>query len=277
MKNPQKHHYEYEVDTQSASAPASVVRLVGTHKRVLEIGCGPGSITRVLATQGQCSVVGMELDADAIEKVAPFCEKVLQIDLNAQDWPRLLDNEPRFDVVVAADVLEHLYDPWRTLRQMAPLLNENGYMVVSLPHTGHAGVMACLMNSDFAYNGWGLLDRTHIRFFGVKNIEALFAQADLKIIEVIHVIVPPQETDFAVQWVKLPEATRAVLQTSPYANLYQVVVKAVPLTREGAAVSLILEQKPQVTPSWKSRLGARLSPKSKALLRKVLGAAGIKL
>ena len=39
-------------------------------------------------------------------------------ELNETDWPQALAKESRFDYVVAADVLEHVYDPWATLRSM---------------------------------------------------------------------------------------------------------------------------------------------------------------
>ena len=55
-------------------------------------------------------------------------------DLNGVEWMRLLDGVERFDVVVAADVLEHLYDPWATLRKMVSFIGPDGYLVVSLPH-----------------------------------------------------------------------------------------------------------------------------------------------
>ena len=151
----------------------------------------------------------------------------------------MLGKTEPFDVVVAADVLEHLYDPWRTLRQMASLISFDGAIVVSLPHSGHAAFLGALASNDVAYGDLGLLDRTHIRFFGLKNVEALFAQARLKIIDVRFVILTPEETELAAQWHQLPEFVRAALRLSRYANIYQVVVKAVPLGRPGTPLSLL--------------------------------------
>jgi len=277
----ERHNYEYEVDTASETAPANVVRLVGQNKRVLEIGCGPGSITKLLAQQSQCRVTGLELDPEAIKKVVPFCETVMQADLNSPEWPRLLDGAERFDVVVAADVLEHLYDPWTTLQRMVPLISKDGYLVISLPHVGHAAVASCLINGDFEYRDWGLLDRTHIRFFGLRNIEDLFARAGLKIIEARYVVKPPEDTEFAQGWSKLPSAVKAALSSSAHAHVYQVVVKAVPLDYPGLAVALI-PPKPRRSAftraaSWKARIGARLSPQFKQRIRKGLGALGVRL
>jgi methionine biosynthesis protein MetW len=277
-----RHNYEYAVDTTSQTGPANVVRLVGQGKRVLEIGCGPGSITKILAEQGDCKVTGLELDSEAIKKVEQYCVKVMQADLNSSEWPQLLKDD-KFDVVVAADVLEHLYDPWKSLQRMVPLINDKGYIVISLPHVGHAAVASCLINGDFDYRDWGLLDRTHIRFFGLKNIEDLFAQANLKIIEAKYVTKPPEETEFAAGWAKLPNNVKIALMSAKHAQVYQVVVKAVPIGRTGESIALIpplFKYSPFATVSLSSlrlRLASKLSPELKATIRKVAGIAGIKL
>ena len=80
----QRHKYEYKLDINGPSAPAAVVRMVGEGKRVLEIGAGPGSITRVLKEHSGCRVTAIELDEEAIKKLSPFCEHVYQSDLNDQ-------------------------------------------------------------------------------------------------------------------------------------------------------------------------------------------------
>jgi methionine biosynthesis protein MetW len=284
-----RHNYEYAVDTESQTAPANVVRLIGQNKRVLEIGCGPGSITKILSEQSNCQVYGLELDPEAIKKVKPFCVKVMQADLNSSDWPHILDDFEKFDVVLAADVLEHLYDPNKSLQRMVPLMNATGCIVISLPHVGHAAVMSCLMNGDFKYGDWGLLDRTHIRFFGLKNIEELFAQASLKIIEVLFVTKTPSETEFATGWAALTPFVQDALMSAKHANVYQVVVRAVPLDRVEPAISLsappfkyvntMPQEQPNqtVTKTQKAKLGQYMSPELKVAIRKVFGAIGVKL
>ncbi|MES2502162.1 MAG: class I SAM-dependent methyltransferase [Pseudomonadota bacterium] len=269
-----RHNYEYDVDVASQTAPANVVRMVGYGKKVLEIGCGPGSITKILAEQGECKVTGLELDPEAIEKVTPYCVKVMQADLNSSEWPKLIDASEKFDVVVAADVLEHLYDPWVNLQKMASFVNDNGYIIISLPHAGHAAVMACLYNGDFQYRDWGLLDRTHIRFFCLKNIEDLFAQAKLKIIEVAYVTKSAEETEFVAGWTNLPPLVKKAFNSAPHSDIYQVVIKAVPLAFNGTAISLTpLNRRPikaRPLTKIKRRVGARMTPDSKRKIRSFL-------
>jgi len=105
--------------------------MVGHFKRVLEVGCGPGSVTKLLTQHGQCRVTGLDLDSEAIDRVAPYCEAIVRGDLNSPEWPSLLDKVKPFDVVVAADVLEHLYDPWSVLHRWQAL---SDLMVISSSH-----------------------------------------------------------------------------------------------------------------------------------------------
>ena len=249
----QRHKYEYKVNPNTAAA--KVVRMVGAGKRVLELGSGPGSITRLLKGN-QCRITALELDFKAIEIVSEYCEKVYPCDLNDPEWPAKLPGSEKFDVIVAGDVLEHLYDPWITLSKLQPLLSDDGYLVISLPHASHNAVVACLLAGDFDYQPWGLLDKTHIRFFGIKNIQRLFNDAGFKIVEADFVVKMPEQTEFASRWRQLPSATKQALSSSKFGTIYQVVVKAIPHFAPGE--SLQLESLPIPTPTIESfSTGAR--------------------
>jgi 2-polyprenyl-3-methyl-5-hydroxy-6-metoxy-1,4-benzoquinol methylase len=231
----QRHKYEYAVERDSAGA--KVIRMVGTDKRVLELGPGPGAITRHLRENG-CRITALELDEQAIEIVAQYCEAVHRCNLNDERWPDVLAGSGTYAAVVAADVLEHLYDPWTALQKMHPLLAEGGCVVVSLPHVGHNAVVACLLNGEFEYRPWGLLDKTHIRFWGMKDIQKLFERAGFKIVEADFVVKMPEQTELAGHWRKLPADLRQALAWNRFGNVYQVVLRAVPQAAGGDAVML---------------------------------------
>jgi len=226
------HTYEYEIDLKSDVAPARVLRMVGHGKKVLEIGAGPGSITRHLSGTLGCDVVALEIDPTALEKLKPHARSLYAMDLNDPAWSaELQEKEGSFDVVIAADVLEHVYDPWAVLGSMKSLLNDTGSVILSIPHVGHAAVAACLLDEDFEYRPWGLLDRTHIRFFGIKNIQALYASQGLSIEQSEFVVRTPQMTEFVHRWQRLPEDVRAALQRNRFSHVYQIVSRAVPKDR----------------------------------------------
>lgn len=249
----QRHKYEYKINPEVAGA--KIIRMVGSGKRVLELGPGPGSITRHLRENG-CRVTAMELDKQAIEIVSAFCELVHPCNLNDPEWHTLLDNVEKFPVIVAGDVLEHLYDPWTTLQQMLPLLSEEGYVVVSLPHIAHNAVVACLLNEDFEYQPWGLLDKTHIRFWGIKNMQKLFEETGFKIVEADFVIKKPEQTEFAKFWRQLPVEIQKALEINPFGSIYQVIIKAVPRSAPGKGLQLTALSIPPPSDSAYS-LGAR--------------------
>src|SRR5207249_706431 len=126
-------------------------------------------MTRILRDHFNCRITAIEIEADSIQKLTPLCDRVYRVDLNDPAWPRALEDEALFDVVIAADVLEHLYDPWSALQRIKGFIGPKGYLVVSLPHAGHNAMIASLLDENFDYRESGLLDKTHIRFFGIKN------------------------------------------------------------------------------------------------------------
>ncbi|MEJ1365050.1 MAG: class I SAM-dependent methyltransferase [Candidatus Sedimenticola sp. (ex Thyasira tokunagai)] len=238
----QRHKYEYNATPQHAAT--KVVRMVGAGKRILELGSGPGSMTRLLA-DNQCRVTALELDQEAIKIVAQYCEQVYPCDLNDPKWHSILSGLDKFEAIVAGDVLEHLYDPWSILESLHSLLNEDGHVVISLPHLGHNAIVACLLTGDFEYQPWGLLDKTHIRFFAIKNIQRLFNDAGFKIVEVDFVVKTPEQTEFAKQWRQLSVDTRQALSCNKFGNVYQVVVKAVPKSSSGRELHILSQAVPE--------------------------------
>jgi len=232
---PEKHNYEYEIAPDTA--PEKVVQMVGGNKRVLELGAGPGSITRRISANN-CSVTVLEIDWSAIKIVKSFCENVYQCDLNKPDWKSSVPALGKFETIVAADVFEHLNDPKTCLNQLHELLTENGSLVVSLPHAGHAAIMACLYNSDFDYQPYGLLDNTHVRFFGLKNMQTLFDDTGFKIIEVEFIVTHPMKTELSHQWARVPTQSKPIFLSGKFSQVYQVVLRVVPCEAPGRALNL---------------------------------------
>lgn len=266
----QRHKYDYRVklDDQNHVAP-KIVRMVGPGRRVMEIGAGPGSITRMLKENGACAVTAVEVDAEALPHLAPLCEQVFQRDLNDPAWTQGLAIPGGYEVIVAADVLEHLLDPWSTLAALKPLLAADGHVVVSLPHASHNAVIAALLSGNFRYHEWGLLDRTHIRFFGLKNIDELFSRAGYAIVESDYVLKPPQATELADLWNALPRRTRVALAGSEYGDIYQVVVKARARTADMPQGLHLAPQAPAPSPAL-VRLKTSLRPWLPGPVRRLL-------
>lgn len=220
--------YDYRVSLESDDAPAKVLRMVGVNKRVLEVGCACGSQTRVLSGELGCSVTAVEVDALAASVARSYCEDLIVGDVEQLDLRQRL-GESRFDVVIFADVLEHLREPGKTLESVSSHLAENGYIVASIPNVTHAAVVMEMARGKFEYRPFGLLDSTHLRFFARESVFSLFEGAGLSIIALDRVRRSPEATELEVEC-DAP-ANRALFneirRSNPEYDTYQFVVKAV--------------------------------------------------
>ncbi len=102
---------------------------LGQDKKILELGCRDGSLTKLFATNNQ--VIGADIDKGALSKFEKnLGSKGHWIDLN-NDWPFGIEE---FDAVVASEVLEHLYDPEQVIRKVAKTLKPGGLFMGSVPN-----------------------------------------------------------------------------------------------------------------------------------------------
>jgi 2-polyprenyl-3-methyl-5-hydroxy-6-metoxy-1,4-benzoquinol methylase len=152
---------------------------VGAGKRVLEVGCSTGYMSQDLARRG-CCVTGIEVDPVAAERSRAYCQAVYVLNLDAPDWIAGLP-ERGFDVVLLADVLEHLVMPDETLLKLRAVLNSDGILVISLPNVVHWVTRLKILFGQFNYEPWGTLDHTHLRFFTTKTARALIEAAGYRI------------------------------------------------------------------------------------------------
>lgn len=206
------------------NAHAYQLRLVGSDKDVLELGCAAGHMTRALSKQG-CRVVAVDVDQEAVRAAEQFAERAFVEDLSA-DRP-LASLAERFDVILAGDVLEHLPEPARILDRCRTLLRPGGYVVLSVPNVAHVDVRLGLLQGRWDYRDWGLLDRTHVRFFTRRSLEALLRDCAYVPVELHRVVRPVGTTEIEVDMRQTNPYILDAALTDPEAETYQFVVRAV--------------------------------------------------
>src|SRR5262245_63042256 len=119
------HHYDSPeaMDPPPGTSWRALLDLVPPGARVLDVGCATGRFAAALR-QKECRVTGVEINAEAAAAARARCDEVLEGDIGELLAGEL--NERTFDVVVAADVLEHLVDPWSVVRGLRMLLAPGG-------------------------------------------------------------------------------------------------------------------------------------------------------
>jgi 2-polyprenyl-3-methyl-5-hydroxy-6-metoxy-1,4-benzoquinol methylase len=216
--------YATDVDPAGHDSHALVVRAIRDGESVLELGCATGSTTKVLRDKG-CTVTAVEVDLAAAARAAAFASALVVADL---DGPALDAIGGTYDVVVVADVLEHLLDPGRVLDFAATRLTPGGRLVASLPNVAHAAVRLALLTGAFRYDDFGLLDRTHVRFFTHESVRALFADRGWTIASVERVVAGVDDALVPFDRSALPPGIEEWVLAQPEATTFQFVVVATP-------------------------------------------------
>ena len=146
---------------------------------ILDIGCGAGGLGRLLKENGCGKLVGIELVAEQAARASSIYDTVYCE--NVENFAIPFTPET-FDVIICADVLEHVIDPWSLLKKLRNLLKPSGTVVGSIPNVRHAAVIGRILQGRFGYDAKGILDRDHLRFFTFDDLVRLFFEQKLKIV-----------------------------------------------------------------------------------------------
>jgi glycosyltransferase involved in cell wall biosynthesis len=172
----------YEVKGSPLASHHQLVELVGPQPRsILDLGCGSGQLANMLADRGH-KVVGLDIEPPQ-EGGFDFVEGNL-----AEGIPASLKGP--FEVVILADVLEHLPNPRATVQEAAARLAPGGRLLVSLPNAVHWSIRAQIAMGRFEYQNEGLLDRGHLRFFTRTSALEMFEESGLRCEETRSTPVP---------------------------------------------------------------------------------------
>ena len=148
---------------------------------VLDVGCSDGRFGELVRRHGH-RVIGVDLAKH--EGVGERLDGFIEANLN-DGLP--VETGDGYDVIVAADVLEHTIDPDALLADLVRRLAPNGSILVSIPNFAHWYPRGRVAVGRFDYDARGILDRGHLRFFTRRSIERLIAEQSLTIVR--HAVV----------------------------------------------------------------------------------------
>jgi glycosyltransferase involved in cell wall biosynthesis/2-polyprenyl-3-methyl-5-hydroxy-6-metoxy-1,4-benzoquinol methylase len=227
--------YSYSFDpADNNNTAAAVYRLAsGGGQRVLDLGSGPGIVSRMLATAAGRTVTCADLDAEALaEARAAGVQETILVDLRDPQWVGELTGR-HYDVVILADVLEHLVEPEQVLRTLREqdIIAADGIVVVSFPNIAHESIILELLTGNFEYTPTGLLDSTHLRFFTRNSMQALLESTGYLVTETHRTLRNAEETASGNRALEVDaELRRVVGKYGNESDTYQYVMVARPST-----------------------------------------------
>jgi len=201
-----------------------IVELTGSNNLILEVGTSTGYLTKMLRDLGN-RVIGVEIDEEAAESASQYCDLMITGDVEEVDLDEYLGSSS-IDVAVFGDVLEHLKYPAIVLKKVKRYLKPQGGIVVSIPNVCHGDVLLNLLEGDFRYTSMGLLDETHLRFFGLKNVVDLLDGSGYSIEEIRTTRLPVGGTELRLDPEKMPRELVKFIEALPNSEVYQFVLRA---------------------------------------------------
>ncbi|BCV25495.1 glycosyltransferase [Gelria sp. Kuro-4] len=150
---------------------------------VLDVGCGTGALgAAVKRRNSACFVAGVDIFPPALNEARQVLDKVWLGNVEELlKRGQIKSPDGGFDVIVCADVLEHLVDPWSTLNQLTALLSDRGQVVISLPNFRNIVELGFLLSGSWSYTEAGIFDRTHLRFFTLDSAREMIENAGLEV------------------------------------------------------------------------------------------------
>lgn len=172
-QTPDKSYYQGKRPEMLAFIPPNA-------NRFLELGCGAGGFGGLLRdTRNGAHIIGVEVHPESAVEARKLLDHVIE-----QSVEIALESIPAgsIDCVICNDVLEHLVDPWAVLRQIKTVLAPQGSVVSSIPNVRHFPVFKnYAFDGSWQYEKWGVLDRTHLRFFTKSSIDLLFSETGFRV------------------------------------------------------------------------------------------------
>jgi methionine biosynthesis protein MetW len=216
--------YEAKAQTYAAFGNGVVagqaLRLLPAGGSVLDLGCASGGLLAQLRPRAS-HLAGLELSATAARAAAEIADEVVQGALEDPDLPFAA---ARFDLVVLADVLEHLADPAAALRRAVGWCRPGGAVLVSVPNVAHWTARLALARGRWPQEESGTFDSSHLRWFTRASLSELLTGAGLVDVR-LDAIVPAlrnhlRATGFAL---RAEPAWQALGRRAPGLLAYQIV------------------------------------------------------
>lgn len=170
---------EYTLNPAEYGTHTLIASEIGTHNIVLDVGCNKGYLKKITPNN---IFYGIDYGKNDLEKAKKEgYKKVYHLDLNNYQDFRCTE---KFEVIVFADVLEHLLYPDKVLRYFVRnFLKENGRVIISLPNVANFTIRLSLLFGSFEYQESGILDKTHLHLYTLNSARKFISNCGLKIIK----------------------------------------------------------------------------------------------
>lgn len=213
--------YSKKLFTSPNTSFSKIFSLIPSNsKNILDIGCASGYLGKYIKSKYKSiPITGLDNNKEDIKIAKKNLDEALIFNLESDIFPERFKKN-KFDVVILADILEHLINPEKLLQNLHQIITSNSTLIISIPNIVHQSTIINLINRKWEYTDTGILDKTHLKFFSRQSICQLLKQNGF-VIEKIDFTTKKESLSF---WQK---PFRFYL-THPDFLAYQYIIKAKP-------------------------------------------------
>lgn len=195
-----------------------IISLIGSGKRILDIGCGEGLLCKLLMEKGN-EVIGIDISDNAVELAKRNGINAFVCDVENEALPF----EGFFDVIILSEVLEHLISPKKVIKKLMVYLKpKDGYFVITFPNIAHYTYRIQLLCGHFPKQY--LLNRDeHLHYWSIPDFTRFLIDCGLKCVKIKPVFLFPFHSLISKI---LP--LKILLEKFPNLFGYQIVIVALP-------------------------------------------------
>ena len=193
-------HYCHGFDAPSYDRVKKLINLFAKHKadRLLDIGCGEGSLTLLLKESVRAKeVFGVEIASEGVMAAKSKGINCQRLNVDEEGLPF---QEEYFDAIFCGELIEHLFDPDHLLREVYRVLKPEGFFIIATPNLGAwynriallIGYQPYAVTAGLEHHNAGKLwisapaGTEHIRFFTLRALKELLQYHGFKIKHMEH-------------------------------------------------------------------------------------------
>ena len=156
-----------------------VASLIPEGSVVLDVGCNDGMIRRFLK---DCDYYGIDIDKEKVVNLRKQKIKAEIVDLNKEGIPF---KNKKFDYILLLDILEHLIDPAKIIKECKGKIKKEGKLIISLPNDYHIlNKIRFIFNKHLTEDPFSPYG--HLHYFPIKSGEKLILNQGAAILKKIN-------------------------------------------------------------------------------------------
>lgn len=217
-------NYDFKLDLETRNTMSIINAWIKSESTILEFGPANGRLTKYLSEEKKCSVSIVEIDEESGLEAAKYADESFlgteKGDIENEYWK---NTNKLFDYIIFSDVLEHLSNPEKVLKDCISLLKKNGTILVSIPNVAHNSILIDLYNDEFNYAKTGLLDHTHIHFFTHKSFMKMLKKLGLYTYQIETIYSRVGNNEILNNYEDVPSEVASALRKRNSGSIYQYV------------------------------------------------------